>query len=128
MMKVLKDLYYTNDHEWVKIEGGEAYIGITDFAQHNLGDIVYVELPEIDDEFDKEEAFSAVESVKAASDVYLPLSGKVIAVNEALIDDPALLNSDPYENWIAKFEVNDRSQIDELMTSEEYEKLLAEEE
>ncbi|MBC8588167.1 glycine cleavage system protein GcvH [Paratissierella segnis] len=127
-MKVLKDLYYTNDHEWVKIEGGEAYIGITDFAQHNLGDIVYVELPEIDDEFDKEEAFSAVESVKAASDVYLPLSGKVIAVNEALIDDPALLNSDPYENWIAKFEVNDRSQIDELMTSEEYEKLLAEEE
>jgi glycine cleavage system H protein len=128
MMKVLKDLYYTNDHEWVKVEGEEAYIGITDFAQHNLGDIVYVELPEIDDEFDKEEAFSAVESVKAASDVYLPIDGKIVAVNEALIDDPALLNSDPYDNWIVKIEMSDKSQIDELMTSEDYEKLLAEEE
>lgn len=128
MMKVCKDLYYTNDHEWVKVEGGEAYIGITDFAQHNLGDIVYVELPEIDDEFEKEEAFSAVESVKAASDIYLPIDGKVIEVNEVLIDDPALLNSDPYDNWIAKVEISDKSQIDELMTSEEYEKLLAEEE
>ena len=127
-MKVLKDLYYTNDHEWVKVEGEEAYIGITDFAQHNLGDIVYVELPEIDDEFDKEEAFSAVESVKAASDVYLPIDGKIVAVNEALIDDPALLNSDPYDNWIVKIEMSDKSQIDELMTSEDYEKLLAEEE
>ncbi len=128
MMKVLKDLYYTNDHEWVKVDGEEAYIGITDYAQHNLGDIVYVELPEIDDEFDQEEAFSAVESVKAASDVYLPVSGKVVAVNEALIDDPALLNSDPYDNWIVKIEMSDKSQIDELMTSEDYEKLLAEEE
>lgn len=127
-MKVLKDLYYTDDHEWVKVEGEEAYIGITDYAQHSLGDIVYVELPEIDDEFDKEETFSAVESVKAASDVYLPLSGKVVAVNEALIDDPALLNSDPYDNWIVKVEMSDKSQVDELMTSEEYEKLLAEEE
>lgn len=127
-MKVLKDLYYTNDHEWVKVDGEEAYIGITDYAQHNLGDIVYVELPEIDDEFDQEEAFSAVESVKAASDVYLPVSGKVVAVNEALIDDPALLNSDPYDNWIVKIEMSDKSQIDELMTSEDYEKLLAEEE
>lgn len=128
MMKVLKDLYYTNDHEWVKVEGEEAYIGITDYAQHSLGDIVYVELPEIDDEFDQEEAFSAVESVKAASDVYIPISGRVIAVNEALIDDPALLNSDPYDNWIVKIEMSDKSQIDELMTSEDYEKLLAEEE
>lgn len=127
-MKVLKDLYYTNDHEWVKVEGEEAYIGITDYAQHSLGDIVYVELPEIDDEFDQEEAFSAVESVKAASDVYIPISGRVIAVNEALIDDPALLNSDPYDNWIVKIEMSDKSQIDELMTSEDYEKLLAEEE
>lgn len=127
-MKVLKDLYYTNDHEWVKVEGEEAYIGITDYAQHSLGDIVYVELPEIDDEFDQEEAFSAVESVKAASDVYIPISGRVIAVNEALIDDPALLNSDPYDNWIVKIEMSDKSQVDELMTSEDYEKLLAEEE
>lgn len=127
-MKVLKDLFYTNDHEWVKVEGELAYVGITDYAQHNLGDIVYVELPEIDDEFDQEEAFSAVESVKAASDVYLPIGGKVVAVNEALIDDPALLNSDPYDNWIVKIEMSDKSQVDELMTSEDYEKLLAEEE
>ena len=89
-MKVLERLYYSNDHEWVKVEGDEASVGITDFAQEHLGDIVYVELPEIDDEFAKEDSFSVVESVKAASDVYLPVSGKVTAVNEALEDDPAL--------------------------------------
>lgn len=127
-MKVLKDLYYTNDHEWVKVEGDFAYIGITDYAQHNLGDIVYVELPEVDDEFDQEDGLAAIESVKAASDVYLPIGGKIVEVNEALIDEPALLNTDPYENWIAKIEMSDKSQLEELMTSEDYEKLLAEEE
>ena len=126
-MKVLKGLYYSNDHEWVKLEGDEAYVGITDFAQEHLGDIVYVELPEIDDEFAKEDSFSVVESVKAASDVYLPVSGKVIAVNEALEDDPALLNADAYENWIVKIALNDKAELDELMTSEEYEKFLEEE-
>ncbi len=126
-MKVLKGLYYSNDHEWVKVEGDEAYVGITDFAQEHLGDIVYVELPEIDDEFAKEDSFSVVESVKAASDVYLPVSGKVIAVNEALEDDPALLNTDAYENWIVKIALNDKAELDELMTSEEYEKFLEEE-
>ncbi len=126
-MKVLKGLYYSNDHEWVKLEGDEAYVGITDFAQEHLGDIVYVELPEIDDEFAKEDSFSVVESVKAASDVYLPVSGKVIAVNEALEDDPALLNTDAYENWIVKIALNDKAELDELMTSEEYEKFLEEE-
>ena len=126
-MKVVKDLYYSNDHEWVKVEGEEAYIGISDYAQEHLGDIVYVELPEIDDELAKEDAFSAVESVKAAADVYIPVSGKVVAVNEALIDDPALLNTDPYENWIIKVELSDKSQLEELMTSEDYEKFLAEE-
>jgi glycine cleavage system H protein len=126
-MKVLKGLYYSNDHEWVKVEGEEAYIGISDYAQEHLGDIVYVELPEVDDEIAKEEAFSAVESVKAASDVYLPVSGKVVEVNEALIDDPALLNSAPYENWIIKIELSNKSELEELMTSEEYEKFLAEE-
>lgn len=127
-MKVAKGLFYTKDHEWVKVDGGEAYVGISDFAQHHLGDIVYVDLPEIDDELAKEDAFSAIESVKAASDVYLPIGGKVVAVNEDLVDDPALLNADPYENWIIKIEMSDKSEVEELMTSEEYEKFLAEEE
>lgn len=127
-MKVVKDLLYTEDHEWVKVEGDMAYVGIADYAQENLGDIVYVELPEVDDEFEKEEAFAAVESTKAAADVYMPFSGKIVEVNEELIDDPALLNSDPYENWMVKVELADKSELDELMTSEDYEKLLAEEE
>ena len=127
-MKVAKDLFYTKDHEWVKVEGDFAFVGISDFAQHHLGDIVYVELPEVDDEIAKEESFSAVESVKAASDVYMPVSGKVVEVNEELIDDPALLNSDPYENWMIKVELSDKAELEELMTSEEYEKFLAEEE
>src|SRR5690606_33558427 len=97
------------------------------YAQDQLGDIVYVELPEVDDEFEKEEAFSAVESVKAASDVYMPVDGKILEINEALLDEPALLNEDPYENWIVKIEILDKSQLDELMTSEEYEKYLEEE-
>lgn len=126
-MKVAKDLFYSKDHEWVKVDGEVALIGITDFAQEHLGDIVYVELPEVDDELAKEDAFSAVESVKAAADVYIPVSGKVIAVNEALIDDPALINVGPYENWIIKVELSDKTQLEELMTSEEYEKFLAEE-
>mgnify|MGYP000903195880 CR=1 FL=1 len=126
-MKVLKGLYYSKDHEWVKVEGEVASVGLTDYAQEHLGDIVYVELPEVDDEFAKDETFSAVESVKAASDVYLPVGGKVVEINEALEDDPALLNTAPYESWIAKVELSDKSELEELMTSEEYEKFLAEE-
>ena len=125
-MKVVKDLYYTEDHEWLKVEGEEAYIGLADFAQDSLGDIVYVELPEVDDEFEKEEGFSAVESVKAASDVFMPVDGKIVEINEELLDDPALLNQDPYENWIVKIEMSDKAQIDDLMTAEEYEKFLEE--
>ncbi len=127
-MKVVKGLYYTKDHEWVKVEGDLAYVGVADYAQHHLGDIVYVELPEVDDEIEKEEAFSAIESVKAAADVYMPVSGKVVGVNEELIDDPALLNADPYENWMIKIELSNKAELEELMTSEEYEKFLAEEE
>lgn len=126
-MKVVKGLLYSNDHEWVKVEGEEAFVGISDYAQEHLGDIVYVELPDVDDELAKEDSFAAVESVKAAADVYLPISGKVVEVNEALIDDPALLNADPYENWIIKVELTNKEELDELMTSEEYEKFLAEE-
>lgn len=127
-MKVIKDLFYSEDHEWVKVEGDEAYIGITDFAQEQLGDIVYVELPEIDDEFEQDDDFSAIESVKAASDVYIPVSGKVIEVNEELLDSPELLNTDPFENWIIKIELEDKSELDELMSSEEYEEFTSEEE
>lgn len=127
-MKVAKGLLYTNDHEWVKVEGDVAFIGMADYAQHHLGDIVYVELPEIDDEIAKEDSFSAVESVKAAADVYMPISGKVIEINEELIDEPALLNADSYENWMIKVEITNKAELDELMTSEDYEKFLAEEE
>lgn len=126
-MKIVTGLLYAKDHEWVKVEGDTAYIGIADFAQNQLGDIVYVELPEIDDELEIEDDFSAIESVKAAADVYMPVSGKVVEINEALMDDPALLNADPYENWMIKVELTDKSELDDLMTSEEYEKFVAEE-
>ncbi len=127
-MKVVKGLLYTNDHEWVKVDGETALIGIADHAQDQLGDIVYVELPEVDDEIEKGEDFSAVESVKAAADVYMPISGNVIEINEELMDSPELLNTDPYENWMVKIDILDKSELDDLMTSEEYEKFLAEEE
>lgn len=126
-MKVEKGLLYSEDHEWVKVEGEVAYLGISDYAQENLGDIVYVELPDIDDELEKEDSFSAVESVKAASDIYTPVSGKVVEVNEDLEDDPALLNSDPYANWIVKIELSNKAELDELMSGEDYEKFIEEE-
>jgi glycine cleavage system H protein len=120
-MKVLKNLLYTKDHEWVKVSGGKAYIGITDFAQHALGDIVFIELPEVDSEVSAEETFGVVESVKAASDMYMPIDGKVLEVNETVIDDPALVNEDAYDNWMMLVEVTDKAQLDELLTAEEYE-------
>lgn len=127
-MKVMKDYFYTEDHEWIKVEGNVGTVGMADYAQDSLGDIVYVELPEEDDELEKGEDFAAVESVKAASDVYMPVGGKVIEVNEALMDEPELLNADAYENWMIKIEIADEEELKELMTSEEYEKFLAEEE
>ena len=127
-MKVMKDYFYTEDHEWIKVEGNVGTVGMADYAQDSLGDIVYVELPEEDDELEKGEDFAAVESVKAASDVYMPVGGKVIEVNEVLMDEPELLNADAYENWMIKIEIADEEELKELMTSEEYEKFLAEEE
>lgn len=126
-MKVEKDLMYSEDHEWVKVEGDVALLGLSDYAQENLGDIVYVELPDVDDEVEKDEAFSAVESVKAASDIYSPVTGKIVEINEGLEDDPALLNSDPYGNWIVKIEISDKAELDELMSGEDYEKFIEEE-
>jgi len=119
-MKIIEELKYSNDHEWVKVEGNMAYIGITDFAQHSLGDIVYVELPEIGSNIDKDEAFGVVESVKAASDVNLPVSGTVIKVNDEIADDPALLNKDAFENWMIYIEMDDPEQLNQLMSAAEY--------
>ena len=126
-MNIKEGLLYAEDHEWILVEGDIATIGIADFAQDQLGDIVYVELPEEDDEFDIEEAFSAVESVKAAADIFMPISGKIVEINEEVMDNPAVLNEAPYENWMIKVEITDKAQLDDLMNSEEYEKFLAEE-
>jgi len=122
-MKTPKDLRYTKTHEWVRVEDGHAYIGITDYAQDQLGEIVFIELPEESDDLEKGEEFAAIESVKAASDVMAPVSGVVTAVNEALEDSPELLNEDPYENWIVKVELEDESELEGLMSAEEYENM-----
>ncbi|WP_352420881.1 glycine cleavage system protein GcvH [Proteiniborus sp.] len=127
-MKIVEGLLYSKDHEWIKVEGKEAYIGITDFAQHKLGEIVYVELPQVDDELSTGDVFSVVESVKAASDSYLPISGKVVEVNEDLDGEPGLVNEDPYANWIVKIELSDESELKELMNAEEYEDFCSKEE
>ncbi|MBU3196581.1 glycine cleavage system protein GcvH [Clostridium algidicarnis] len=122
-MKVLKDLLYTKDHDWVKVEGDKAYIGLTDFAQHSLGSIVFVELPEIDSEFEKEEVFGVIESVKAASDSLMPISGKILEVNEEVVDDPSVLNDNPYDNWLLCVEVTNKEELNELINAENYQEL-----
>jgi len=128
MSKVLKDLKYSKEHEWVRVEGQKVYIGITDYAQHSLGEIVFVELPEADAELNAGDTLGVVESVKAASDIYTPVSGKVAEINEDLADNPGNVNTDPYESWIAALEIDDLGQLDDLMTGEEYEKFCEEEE
>lgn len=122
-MKVLNELLYTKEHEWVKVDGDKAYVGITDFAQDSLGDIVFVELPEVDTEFSKEDAFGVVESVKAASDLYIPVSGKIVGINEDIIDNPEKINEDAYKNWMLIVELSDKSELDELLKPEEYKNL-----
>ena len=126
-MKIVSGLYYTKDHEWVKVEGGVALVGITDFAQHQLGSIVYVELPEVDEEVEGEESFGTIESVKAASDMLMPVTGTIVEVNEDLENDPSLVNADPYENWIMKIKISNEGDLDELMNAEEYEAFCNEE-
>lgn len=126
-MKIVSGLYYTKDHEWVKVEGNTAYVGITDFAQHALGAIVYVELPEVDEEVEGEESFGTIESVKAASDMLMPVTGTILEVNEDLENDPSLVNTDPYENWIMKISISNQADLDELMNAEEYEAFCNEE-
>ena len=121
MAKVIEGLYYSESHEYVKVEGEFAYVGITDYAQNALGNVVYVDLPEVDDEVEADEDFGAVESVKAASDLISPVTGTVVEVNEALEDKPELLNENPFENWIIKVQLSDTAEIDNLMDAQSYE-------
>ena len=123
MAKVIEGLLYSESHEWVKVEGEIAVVGISDFAQHSMGDLVYVDMPEVDDEAVKGEEFGAVESVKAASDLYSPVSGTVVEVNEALEDAPELLNQDAYANWIIKVKMSDPSEVEDLMDAAAYQEM-----
>jgi glycine cleavage system H protein len=128
-MDIPKDLKYTKEHEWAKAEGDTALLGITDFAQHSLGDVVFVELPEVGTQLKKGEAFGSVESVKAASDIYSPLSGEVIEINSELEDHPELLNESPYEKgWIIRIRVSDTGESAELMNEAQYAEFVEKEE
>ena len=121
MAKVIEGLYYSESQEYVRVEGEYGYVGITDYAQHALGNVVYVDMPEVDDEVEAGEDFGAVESVKAASDLISPVSGTVVEVNEALEDAPELLNQDAFENWIIKVQLSDKAELDILMDAAAYE-------
>lgn len=121
MAKFVDGLYYSESHEYVKVEGDFAYIGISDFAQNALGNVVYVDMPEVDDEVEAGEDFGAVESVKAASDLTSPVSGTVVEVNEALEDTPELVNQDAFANWIIKVEMSDNAELENLMDAKTYE-------
>lgn len=120
MSKIIDGLFYAESHEYVKIEGEFGYVGITDYAQHELGNVVYVDMPDVDDEVEAGEDFGAVESVKAASDLISPVSGTVVEINEALNDSPELINEDPYANWIIKVQFSDASETEKLMDAAAY--------
>ena len=120
MAKVMEGLYYSESHEYVRVEGNIGFIGISDYAQHALGNVVYVDMPEVDDEVTAGEEFGAVESVKAASDLIAPVSGVVVEVNDALEDQPELINNDAYANWIIKVEMSDQSELGNLMDAKAY--------
>ncbi|MBJ33454.1 MAG: glycine cleavage system protein H [Flavobacteriaceae bacterium] len=125
-MNIPQDLKYTQDHEWVRIEGDEATVGITDFAQGELGDIVYIEVETVGESLDKEAVFGTVEAVKTVSDLFLPLSGEITVFNEELEDSPELVNDDPYEQgWIIKMKISDLSQIEALLTHEGYQAVIS---
>ena len=119
-MKIIKGCYYTKEHEWIKVEGEKAYVGITDYAQHSLGDIVYVELPEVEDFFEEGDSFGVLESVKAASDIYMPIQGMIEGINEQLEDEPELLNKDPYENYLVVIKDFNNEDLENLMDDGDY--------
>jgi glycine cleavage system H protein len=122
MANVPEDLHYSKDHEWVRVEGDEAIIGITDYAQNSLGDVVYVELPKADDQFAANESFGSVESVKAVSEVFTPVAGMVVKINESLADEPEIVNSDPYgSGWMIRIKMSHPGEVDSLLTAAEYE-------
>ena len=124
-MNIPIDLKYTKDHEWVKVDGGTATIGITDFAQGELGDIVYVDVDTLDETVDKDEVFGSVEAVKTVSDLFMPLSGEVVEFNEGLEDDPEIVNKDPYDKgWIIKISITDQSQIEDLLDAQAYQSII----
>lgn len=126
-MNIPSTLKYTKDHEWIRIEGDEAYIGVTDFAQSELGDIVYVEIETEGDEIESGEIFGTVEAVKTVSDLFMPLSGKVLEVNEELESAPETVNEDPYEKgWMIKISISDKSQVDELLSADQYKEVIGE--
>ena len=124
MSNIVEGLLYSESHEWVKVDGNVAIVGISDYAQSELGDITFVELPELDDEFAAGESVGAVESVKTAGEVIAPVSGKVVARNEQLEDAPELINEDPYSAWIVKLEMSNASELDALMSAADYQKTL----
>lgn len=127
-MNLPKELKYSEEHEWVRVEGSKAYIGITDFAQSELGDIVFVELPEEGDEVEMDQPFGSVESVKTVSELYAPVSGKVLQINQTLEDEPELINNSPYgEAWMIVVEISDEAELDQLMSAEEYKQMVSEE-
>ena len=122
MANVPEDLHYSKDHEWVRVDGDEAIVGITDYAQNSLGDVVYVELPKPGDEFSASESFGSVESVKAVSEIFTPVSGVVSRLNESLADEPEKVNSDPYgEGWMVRIRMSSAGEVDSLLTAAEYE-------
>ena len=126
MSKIAEGLKYSESHEWVKVEGNVAVVGVSDFAQKEMGDITYVDMPEVDDEVTAGEEFGALESVKASSDLISPVSGTVVAVNEELEDAPEKVNEDAFENWIIKVEMSDPSELDKLLDAEAYKALIGE--
>lgn len=126
MSNIIEGLYYSESHEFVKVEGNFGYVGITDYAQKQLGNVVYVDMPEVDDEVSAGEEFGAVESVKAASDLESPVSGTVVEINEALEDEPNLINKDAFQNWIMKVELSDPSEIENLMDAAAYKEFINE--
>ncbi|ACN99156.1 glycine cleavage system protein GcvH [Sulfurihydrogenibium azorense] len=125
--RIPEGLYYTKEHIWVRIENDVATIGITDYGQHQLGDVVFVDLPELGREVESGEVIASVESVKAVSEIYSPVTGKIIAINEDLANDPSVINSDPYgDGWIADIQMKDLSEVEDLMTAEDYKAYLEE--
>lgn len=125
-MNIPENLKFTKDHEWIKVEDGKAIVGVTDFAQSELGDIVFVEIETEDEELEKEEVFGSIEAVKTVSDLYMPVSGKIVEVNEKIENNPELVNKEPYEGgWMIKIEMTNPSQVDELLSASQYKELIS---